>query len=385
MVALTRAAGLARLAACLPALGSAYAAGRNYAPGEGEAPTTSLLSPYLRLRLLTEQEVVAAAIAAHGYGARRFVQEVLWRTYWKGHLQGRPGLYAAYQGAVQAAKALLAATPDLTRRYDTAVAGATGIDCFDVWVRALRAEGWLHNHVRMWFASIWIFTLELPWALGAALFERHLLDADAAANTLSWRWVAGLHTAGKPYVARAENIARFTAGRFNPVGLLNEAPAALPLDGEMPVMGGFLGAAWPAGEVALLLHQDDLHPESLVPQAARIGRIIVVPPQGAGSPGQHAGWAAALEDAAARAHAAFDAPVTLLAEAGGLAMAGLPVVAPFAPVGAVATALEALPVMWVMRDWDRHFWPHCARGYFGLRKFHEKTGFPEAFHLMACA
>jgi deoxyribodipyrimidine photo-lyase len=376
---------LARLAACLPALGSAYAAGRNYAPGDGEAATTSLLSPYLRLRLLTEQEVVAAAIAAHGYGARRFVQEVLWRTYWKGHLQGRPGLYAAYQGAMRAAEALLAATPDLTRRYETAVAGGTGIACFDVWVRALQAEGWLHNHVRMWFASIWIFTLELPWALGAALFERHLLDADAASNTLSWRWVAGLHTAGKPYVARAENIARFTGGRFNPVGLLNEAPAALPPDGEIPVLGGAAGAAWPDGDVALLLHQDDLHPESLVPGPARIGGILVLPPQGPGSARQHAGWAAALADAAARAQAAFDAPVTLLADAGAVAMSGLPVVAAFAPVGAVAAALEAWPVVWVMRDWDRHFWPHCERGYFRFQKFYEKTGFPEVFHPMAFA
>ena len=43
--------------------------------------------------------------------------------------------------------------------------------------------GWLHNHARMWFASIWIFTLRLPWALGADFFLRHLVDGDPASNT----------------------------------------------------------------------------------------------------------------------------------------------------------------------------------------------------------
>jgi deoxyribodipyrimidine photo-lyase len=59
----------------------------------------------------------------------------------------------------------------------------------------------------MWFASIWIFTLRLPWPLGAAFFQAHLQDHDAASNTLSWRWVAGIQTPGKHYLARAENIA----------------------------------------------------------------------------------------------------------------------------------------------------------------------------------
>ena len=97
--------------------------------------------------------------------------------------------------------------------------GATGIDCFDAWARELVATGYLHNHARMWFASIWIFTLRLPWELGADFFLRHLIDGDPASNTLSWRWVAGLQTAGKTYLATAENIARFTGGRFAPQGL----------------------------------------------------------------------------------------------------------------------------------------------------------------------
>jgi hypothetical protein len=115
----------------------------------------------------------------------------------------------------------------------------------------------------MWFASIWIFTLRLPWALGAEFFRQHLLDADAASNTLSWRWVAGIQTPGKHYLARAENIARHTNGRFDPRGELDEDAAPLDEPGPPPASPLPPADALPEGPVALLLHEDDLHPESL--------------------------------------------------------------------------------------------------------------------------
>ena len=113
------------------------------------------------------------------------------------------------------------------RGYDDAVQGRTGIDAFDFWVTELRSTGYLHNHARMWFASIWIHTLKLPWKLGARFFFDHLLDADSAVNTLSWRWVAGLQTRGKFYMASQENIRKYSGGRFAPEGL-----AARPLEVE---------------------------------------------------------------------------------------------------------------------------------------------------------
>ena len=74
----------------------------------------------------------------------------------------------------------------------------------------------------MWFASIWIFTLGYNWKSGAEFFKRNLLDFCPASNTLGWRWVAGLQTINKPYLAVADNINYFTNGRFNPTGQLNE-------------------------------------------------------------------------------------------------------------------------------------------------------------------
>ena len=75
----------------------------------------------------------------------------------------------------------------------------------------------------MWFASIWIFTLKLPWQLGANFFLHHLYDGDSASNTLSWRWVAGLQTIGKNYLATSANIAKYTSGRLRPNNLIEDA------------------------------------------------------------------------------------------------------------------------------------------------------------------
>jgi len=76
------------------------------------------------------------------------------------------------------------------------------------------------------FASIWIFTLGLPWQKGAEFFMKHLFDGDAASNTLSWRWVAGIQTKGKNYLAQSWNISKFTNNKYKNVKL-NET--ALPI------------------------------------------------------------------------------------------------------------------------------------------------------------
>ena len=108
--------------------------------------------------------------------------------------------------------------------YKKAIEGNTNIECFNEWVNELKENNYLHNHARMWFASIWVFTLELPWQLGAEFFMKHLYDGDAAANTLGWRWVAGIQTQGKNYLASEWNIKKFTNNRFSNIKLNENAP-----------------------------------------------------------------------------------------------------------------------------------------------------------------
>ena len=367
---LTRAAGLEALAAFLAGPGAAYATDRNTDRGRGARPTTSALSPYLRRRLLTEEEVARAALRAFGVqGSETFVAEVFWRTYFKGHLETHPDAWTLYRAGLGEARARLAAEPGLRRTFGAAVAGRTGIDGFDHWAIQLVEEGWLHNHARMWFASIWIFTLRLPWELGADFFLRHLLDGDAASNTLSWRWVAGLHTRGKHYLARRDNIRRYTEDRHDPTGLDERAA---PLEEPIPPREVPLAPADapPHGPVALLLHLDDLHPESLPLRRAEVVRVggLVAHAEGA-SDRVRAADDAAMADALSRAEAHFGCPAAPVRE-GAMRDSGwagdLPVVTAWAPVGPSA---EALPpgCLRLRRAWDDRAWPLSTRGFFRLR------------------
>ncbi|KQT84392.1 FAD-binding domain-containing protein [Methylobacterium sp. Leaf466] len=370
---LTRADGLARLERFAPRLGRAYTDTRNTDRGPSAEPTTTALSPHLRRKLLTEQEVVEAALFAHGStAAEKFVQEVVWRSYFKGHLETRPGIWADYRRGVVAGHERLERESGLRKAYGQAVAGGTGIDGFDDWSRDLVEFGWLHNHARMWFASIWIFTLRLPWELGADFFMRHLLDGDPASNTLSWRWVAGLHTRGKHYLARADNIRRHTDGRFDPKGLEEVAdpldePASRPVSKLAPADPS------PRGDVALLIHLDDLHPESLPLDGARVVRVggLLAHADGAADPVIEADRTA-MADALARAAAHFQCPADIADED---FAAGAPVVAPWAPVGPSADALPS--VARLRRPWDEAIWPRSTRGYFQV-----KAAIPEI--LAAC-
>ncbi len=360
---LTREAAIRQLQATTSRLGLTYASDRNTDAGPDADATTSALSPYLRRRLLLEEEVVAAAMSAHGSNACKFVSEVFWRTYFKGFLETHPGIWNRYVCELSAEQRKLVGSSGLRRTYEKAVGGETGIGCFDEWAQELVATGWLHNHTRMWFASIWIFTLRLPWTLGADFFLRHLIDGDPASNTLSWRWVAGLHTRGRVYAARAENIRRYTGGRHSPVGL-NENPE--PLEEPTAAATCTLPPAGtvPDGDIALLLHLDDLQPESLPLGSARVARVggIVAHAPGATEAVRRAD-AQAMADALERAQATFGCPAATVDPGW---EDGLPVAAAWAPVGPSASALPSGCVL-VRRRWDDLAWPRATRGYYGLK------------------
>ncbi|WP_293369759.1 FAD-binding domain-containing protein [Nevskia sp.] len=377
----TRRAALAQLDAFLPRAAAHYASERNTDGGTEARDNVSLLSPAVRHRLIGEDEIVRAVLDRHAFSsAEKFIQEVCWRSYWKGWLELRPQVWADYQAALRAL------TPDDGCR--AAVEGRSGIACFDAWVAELLTTGYLHNHARMWFASIWIFTLKLPWQLGADFFYRHLLDGDPAANTLSWRWVAGLQTRGKHYLARADNIQQYTAGRFWPKGELNENAAPLPPD-DIPAAGRILELPLPkAGlRTALWLHEDDLSAESWpLPEGIDVVAIggDVDPASRSRLPVSAAviDWTtSALADGLDRAASHFGVAAHRIT-AGDLQRwcddHGIEqIVTAYATVGPVADALakrerelaaRGIVLVRVRRAWDTAFWPHAGKGFFQLRE-----------------
>ena len=198
-----------------------YSKLRNFDFGPEKRSNISCLSPYITHGIINEQEVIQKALSKFSFSKNeKFIQEVLWRTYWKGWLELRPNVWADYLIELNQIKKEFKDNKD----YIAAIEGKTKVDCFNEWVKELKENNYLHNHTRMWFASIWIFTLELPWQLGAEFFMQHLYDGDAASNTLGWRWVAGVQTQGKHYLASEWNIKKFTNNRFQNIKLNENAP-----------------------------------------------------------------------------------------------------------------------------------------------------------------
>ena len=200
---------------------SEYSRLRNFDFGPDKRSNISCISPYISHGILNELEVIDKALKKFSFSKNeKFIQEVLWRTYWKGWLELRPNVWTDYLIELKSIRGEYKDNKD----YLNAIDGNTNIECFNEWVKELKEFNYLHNHTRMWFASIWIFTLNLPWQLGAEFFMKHLYDGDAASNTLGWRWVAGIQTQGKHYLASEWNIKKFTNNRFNNINLNENAP-----------------------------------------------------------------------------------------------------------------------------------------------------------------
>ncbi|MEM7781183.1 MAG: FAD-binding domain-containing protein [Pseudomonadota bacterium] len=396
--------GLARLAEFAPHAGRRYTSERNFDDGfiaDEPRRNVSQLSPWLHAGLVSEREVLAATLAQHSPNAsEKFIAEVFWRVYFKGYLEQRPTIWPAYCKDRDAALASLATTPAKAKAYERACIGATGIEAFDHWAGELVETGYLHNHARMWFASIWIFTLKLDWELGADFFLRHLNDGDAASNTLSWRWVGGLHTKGKTYLARPDNIARYTermvGGSLSAEGLSREAEALTEAIEHARQALHLPAASDPADLVAqaelsepyaLLLHDEAAHHEALDLGAANSPALVIGAarpearsPEPTGTLSREfaqAAVASGMAEAAsafgceAKAWDSSDDLSVILDEAGITRL-----VVPYLPVGWTRDALmpqlqplvEAERVTTIISDLNRATWPQARAGFFKVKK-----------------
>lgn len=375
----TREAALARLAE-FAARAPRYAAERNRVE-RGHA-NVSRLSAAIRHRLITEAEVVEEVMRRHPFHAgEKFVQEVLWRNYWKGWLEMRPRVWERYRESARAGM------DETCMRVADGLSGAGVMDHF---ARELRETGYLHNHARMWWASFWIHHCGLPWELGARHFFAHLLDADPASNTLGWRWVAGLQTRGKAYVATEQNIRKFCTPDLlesaGGIGLTAHASAQVPED-DGAGNGAPEAPATHASEAedtnvptALLLHDEDLCLE--VGATARLRPAVVLQLLPEAAPAEtpaRARWLeAARSDAARRAHDHFRCEVRQCGTREDLrhtcqsqGVARLVMMEPF--VGPLHDELRTLPdelaavgmrVERLRRRWDTELLPHASRGFF---------------------
>ncbi len=389
----TRGEALARLEDFLPTAGR-YGRDRNgVLPGH---PNVSRLSAALRSRLITEEEVLRRVLSVHPFPAvEKFVQEVVWRTYWKGWLELRPQVWTIYRERVVWLRQN--APEPVLRRAEEVAAGRSGVAVMDRFARELLTTGYLHNHARMWWASFWIHVERLPWELGADFFFRHLLDADPASNTLSWRWVAGLQTPGKVYLVRRSNLERFADPSWlddtSGLGRLDDSRveaadveehadlkvrplAVLPEDLEVS-----------RDPIGLWLHEEDGLLETSPVTALRRPTLVSTPlesdPEHPLSPVVQTWKARAISDACGRAGSHFQSGARMersttgsLAEplAGMARLQGCPRLVGLAPaagpisdqLGEIRRHLETQGVNLnlVRRRWDSTLWPWASRGFF---------------------
>jgi len=270
------------------------------------------------------------------------------------------------------------------------MAGRGPIAVMNHFADELTRTGYLHNHARMWFAGYWIHLERLPWEQGARFFEKNLLDFDPASNTLSWRWVAGLQTAGKTYLPRRKNIEKYLAAELldttglelleNPVALLPEniirpeiTRPDLPSD-NIPDSGG------------LWIHHEDLNPESS-PLAHFKPEAILVSGNGKrldeidGSDHQRSWTQGAIQDAARRAQAHYKtetnysmtADLVSWAKEKGLreVTALRPEIGPLhdqLPILEKRLAAEKITLHLVLRPEDAMLRPLAKSGFFGFWK-----------------
>ncbi len=396
-----RAAGLSRLAEFLPRAGRDYQTYRNYDYGPGRHFNVSRLSPYLSTRLIRETEVLEATLRQYSkQEAYKFVQEIFWRGYWKGWLEQRPNLWKSYWEILPSSLEQLEEDPRAKSNYLAACLGETGIQIYDSWVRELVETGYLHNHARMWFASIWIFTLRLPWELGADFFYRHLIDGDPASNTLGWRWVAGLHTKGKTYLASPSNIIKYASKRldpspFNSEGLDQLNTRGFPIEDVIPASSlrftslshherpEFNNSTQRCG---FLINENDLSAE--IPKEAlhlaALGPTSRSPIGLSSIPvgdflGQSTSQTLRSVKSLTSRHLNIetDAQSTEGVVSWATTNQLTNVVTTYAPVGPTRTALATIqrqlkqhkiPVSFIGDEYDQAVWPHTTRGFFQLNR-----------------
>lgn len=176
-----------------------YAKTRNFIDG-----AVTYLSPYIS-RGVISTKVIRDRVLARGFHPQtieKFLQELAWREYFQRVWQAKGDLIFEDLKQPQADVAhhqMIAALLD----------AATGIESIDQSILNLYQTGYLHNHVRMYIASLACNIGKAHWGLPSQWMYAHLLDGDLASNTCSWQWVAGSF-ASKKYFANQENINRFT-------------------------------------------------------------------------------------------------------------------------------------------------------------------------------
>lgn len=175
---------------------------------------TSQLGHHLKWGEIHPRTILADL--ADGPGHDAFRREIAWREFYADVLAQRPDSARASLDARYDSEFEWESGADADARFAAWCEGRTGYPFVDAGMRQLRAEGWMHNRVRMVVASFLIKDLHLPWQRGAAEFMRWLRDGDLASNSHGWQWTAGCGTDASPYYRVFNPVTQ--GEKFDPTG-----------------------------------------------------------------------------------------------------------------------------------------------------------------------
>jgi len=177
----------------------AYSLTRNVGDG-----AVTALSPYIS-RGVISTKIILERLLENGFNAREltpYIQQMAWREYFQRVWQNTEGNLLGDLKNPQM-------EVEHSSMPEAVLNGRMGIRSVDEMIETLRRTGYIHNHYRMYLASIVCNVGRAHWLLPARWMYYHLLDADWASNACSWQWVAGAFSS-KKYWVNQENINRYS-------------------------------------------------------------------------------------------------------------------------------------------------------------------------------
>lgn len=205
-----------------------YARSRNYLNG-----AVTYLSPYVSRGVISTKQIMERLLQnGHSiFQMEALLKELAWRDYFQRVAQHKSMDEEIKQAQGKCTNYLIP---------QAVIEANTGIEAIDTAIKNLQTTGYLHNHLRMYIASICCNVAQSHWKMPSKWMYYYLLDADFASNTCSWQWVAGANSS-KLYYANQENINKYTHSQQQDTFLNTsyERLAAMPVPKELCPLTSF--------------------------------------------------------------------------------------------------------------------------------------------------
>ena len=164
------------------------------------------MSPYISRGVISTRDVFEhlKTLKLEWFEVERLVQELAWRDFFQNVWKEKgDDIFSDLKQPQENVE---------NHGIPTAILkGETGIVILDEAIKTLYETGYLHNHLRMYLASVCCNIAHCHWSEPSKWLYSNLLDGDLASNHLSWQWVAGSFSS-KKYFANQDNLNKYFGG-----------------------------------------------------------------------------------------------------------------------------------------------------------------------------